>query len=282
MRTCSLPGLFAHTNFAVVIRWNSKTAVIACISPAADSAEETLSTLQFAARATHIRNRGAEGPDPDELHEKKEGALERAAADNVVDLSSGGTTISIGAGEIHCYGDWSAGPGAPVVLMLHYYGFGGDASMWVSLVGPLVAEGYRVMAPSMPGHGKTAGKSSSRPEDFGKPGGPLDIVLQLLDYCGVKKALLVGYDWGGGIACAFGLQHPNRMSKLLGWCVSYRNIEELKPLQRRGKQGDVCMLWEKNDPNRSYKKGQELAATLGVPLMEYSQHEVLKFLRRKK
>jgi pimeloyl-ACP methyl ester carboxylesterase len=67
------------------------------------------------------------------------------------------------------------------------------------------------------------------------------MVLQLLDYCGVKKALLVGYDWGGGIACAFGLQHPNRMSKLLGWCVSYRNIEELKPLQRRGKQGDVCI-----------------------------------------
>ena len=43
---------------------NTRTLMIACLSPAADSYEETLSTLRYANRAKNIRNRPTINEDP--------------------------------------------------------------------------------------------------------------------------------------------------------------------------------------------------------------------------
>eukprot|EP01043_Picozoa_sp_COSAG02_P071539 COSAG02_NODE_13112_length_1445_cov_0.667162_1_plen_383_part_01 len=59
---------------------NSRTALIACIAPTIDSAEETCSTLRFAAQATHIKNDVDCEPEPEpELSEAAVEALDSVA-----------------------------------------------------------------------------------------------------------------------------------------------------------------------------------------------------------
>src|SRR5215468_8096629 len=56
---------------------------------------------------------------------------------------------------------WSWGEG-PTVLLVH--GWGSRGARLHSFVEPLVAAGYRVVAFDAPGHGDTAGRTSSLPE----------------------------------------------------------------------------------------------------------------------
>ena len=99
-------------------------------------------------------------------------------------------------------GDYSAGPGTPLVVCLHYYNPAtGDHSMYSDMFADLAEAGIRVLAPDMPGHGKSAGPApSAKPESKELGSAGRDVVIRLLDYVGAKKAILVGYDWGGGVA----------------------------------------------------------------------------------
>lgn len=53
---------------------------------------------------------------------------------------------------------WHGGsaPDAPAVLLLH--GWGGEAGSMTQFVSPLLERGYRVLAPDLPGHGKSGSK----------------------------------------------------------------------------------------------------------------------------
>merc|ERR1711920_439571 len=119
----------------------------------------------------------------------------------------------------------------------------------------------------MPGHGSTPGSSSSRPEDMGKPGGPLEIIKALMDWVGAKKVIVVGFDWGGGIAAEFAIAYPKRVQNLAFWCMSYLDEKRLEKLSKRGR--DILFLWDKNDLNRSEKKGRGFAKALGARYREF-------------
>jgi pimeloyl-ACP methyl ester carboxylesterase len=59
---------------------------------------------------------------------------------------------------------WSFGPtarGTPAVLLVH--GWEDDHLSWAPLIDKLVARGYRVIAPDLPGHGRTPAKLTSIP-----------------------------------------------------------------------------------------------------------------------
>jgi pimeloyl-ACP methyl ester carboxylesterase len=59
---------------------------------------------------------------------------------------------------------WSFGPtqpGTPTVLLVH--GWEDDHISWAALIDQLVARGYRVIAPDLPGHGRTPAKLTSIP-----------------------------------------------------------------------------------------------------------------------
>lgn len=59
---------------------------------------------------------------------------------------------------------WSFGPttpGTPTVLLVH--GWEDDHISWAALIDKLVARGYRVIAPDLPGHGRTPAKLTSIP-----------------------------------------------------------------------------------------------------------------------
>ena len=55
---------------------------------------------------------------------------------------------------------------------------------------------------------------------------------RVLDHFGVKKAVVVGRDWGGGVAFEFALRDPRRVRALLGSVVSYRDEAGLSRLRK--------------------------------------------------
>merc|ERR1712113_1010561 len=89
-----------------------------------------------------------------------------------------------------------------------------------------------------------------------------------LDACGVKRAILLGYDWGGGVVCSFAAQHPARALKVLLWCASVRNRQDLETLKPRSKNGDIKVYWTKNDQWHPLRKGAEMASALGTQVVE--------------
>ena len=126
------------------------------------------------------------------------------------------------------------------------------------------------------GHGKSHGVApSAKPDPDVLAALPCQLLAHVLDYFGVKKALLVGHDWGGGVALEFAIRKHQRVLGVVGWCVSYRDESNLAKLAK--KKGHVAMCWEKDDLVHPLKKGQALAKVLGIKLcMVRSDAGVLK------
>ncbi len=99
------------------------------------------------------------------------------------------------------------GEGASVpVLLLH--GFGGDLNTWM-FTQPALAEGRRVIALDLPGHGGST-KEVRRPDADALVG----IVGQAADALGIERMHLVGHSMGGGIAISFAVRQPERVATL--------------------------------------------------------------------
>ena len=104
----------------------------------------------------------------------------------------------------------SGGSGAPVLLI---HGSGPGVSAWANwrLVMPALAERARVIAPDMAGFGY-----SERPAGFvyGMDAWVRQAV-GLLDALGIARADLVGNSFGGGLALALAIRHPERVRRLV-------------------------------------------------------------------
>jgi len=101
-----------------------------------------------------------------------------------------------------------AGDG-PLVVLLH--GFPEFWYGWRRQIAPLVAAGYRVVAPDTRGY-----NLSSKPEDFHDYGVDLLAadIRDLIKERGEESALLVGHDWGGSIAWTVAMNHPEVVDRL--------------------------------------------------------------------
>jgi pimeloyl-ACP methyl ester carboxylesterase len=111
------------------------------------------------------------------------------------------TTVDGGAAE---YLDLGTGP---VVVLVH--GDGETARDWRWVAPAIVAAGYRVVAPSLPGHGATAETSSYAMEDLAR------WVSRFLDAVGIDRATVGGNSIGGLIPIHLALQQPDRVARLL-------------------------------------------------------------------
>lgn len=104
----------------------------------------------------------------------------------------------------------SGGAGAPVLLI---HGSGPGVSAWANwrLVMPALAQQARVIAPDMVGFGY-----SERPEGFVYS---MDAWVRqavgLLDALGIERTDLVGNSFGGGLALALAIAHPERVRRLV-------------------------------------------------------------------
>lgn len=94
-----------------------------------------------------------------------------------------------------------------VILLLH--GMAGSSQTWRSILGPLSRK-YRVIAPDLLGHGKSA-----KPRSDYSLGAFAVSLRDLLDELGVAQATIVGHSLGGGVAMQFTYQHPDYCQRLI-------------------------------------------------------------------
>src|SRR5260370_13927936 len=94
----------------------------------------------------------------------------------------------------------------PAVVMLHGAGF--DHSTWALHSRWFAHHGYSVLAPDLPGHGRSSGQALPTIADMA------DWTAALLDAAGAPKAKLVGHSMGSLIALETSARHPEKVSGL--------------------------------------------------------------------
>jgi pimeloyl-ACP methyl ester carboxylesterase len=100
-------------------------------------------------------------------------------------------------------------PNGHTVLLLHGKNFSG--AYWADTIAPLVARGFRVLAPDQVGFGK-----SSKPTHFQYSFHALaSYTRDLLDALGIARAHVVGHSMGGMLATRFALQFAPRVERLV-------------------------------------------------------------------
>ncbi|MFD2157115.1 alpha/beta fold hydrolase [Rhodococcus jostii] len=85
------------------------------------------------------------------------------------------------------------------------HGFPQNWWAWQELIGPLAADGYRVLCPDLRGAGW-----SSAPDDRYYKSDMADDLAVVLDRIGVAPVRVVAHDWGGPVAGNLLLRHPER------------------------------------------------------------------------
>ena len=94
----------------------------------------------------------------------------------------------------------------PAVVFLHGAGF--DHTTWALHSRWFAHHGFGVLAPDLPGHGRSAGAPLPTIADMA------DWTASLLDAAGVSKAHLIGHSMGSLIALETAARHPARVSAL--------------------------------------------------------------------
>src|SRR5258708_5816693 len=97
-------------------------------------------------------------------------------------------------------------PSLPAVVMLHGAGF--DHSTWALHSRWFAHHGFSVLAPDLPGHGRSSGSALPTIADMA------DWTAALLDAAGAPKARLVGHSMGSLTALEPSARHPGRVAGL--------------------------------------------------------------------
>jgi pimeloyl-ACP methyl ester carboxylesterase len=105
------------------------------------------------------------------------------------------------------------GAGTPVVLL---HGFPDTSALWRHQVAALTGAGFRTIAPDMRGRG-----GSDRPEQVAAYGLTKIVgdVTGIMDTLGIKKAHVVGHDWGAAAAWLVAMLAPDRVDHLVAISV---------------------------------------------------------------
>ena len=133
------------------------------------------------------------------------------------------------------------GQGDEAVVLLH--GFGGDLANWL-FNHEVLAEGRRVVALDLPGHGESS-------KDVGT--GDLDelvgVLREFCDAVGLGRVHLVGHSMGGAVAVGFAQAHPDRVASLvllasagLGEDINREYIEGFVSAERRNHLKPVLQM----------------------------------------
>ncbi|MCL6571072.1 MAG: alpha/beta hydrolase, partial [Bacillus sp. (in: Bacteria)] len=91
-----------------------------------------------------------------------------------------------------------------VIVLLH--GFCGSSVYWEEVI-PMLAESYRVIAPDLPGHGK----STSPKKDYSLEDSA-DSIRDLLDELTIHQVTMFGHSLGGYITLSFAEKYSDRLN----------------------------------------------------------------------
>lgn len=139
----------------------------------------------------------------------------------------------------------TAGPSdGPLMILLH--GWPGIALTWKYQLETFGSLGFYVVAPDMPGYGKTW--TSTEPSDFALEK-LVPQFLELLHHLGREKAIWFGHDWGCGPLWAIAAHHPEVCDAIIGMSVPYMTLE-------RGLNGTLPTINRELYPESKYPYGQ--------------------------
>jgi pimeloyl-ACP methyl ester carboxylesterase len=123
----------------------------------------------------------------------------------------------------------------PVVLLLH--GFPDLPCVWHAQMAALAGAGFRALAPTQRGYGRTEGASGPGHSTM------LHLVgdaVALLDALGVGDAVVVGHDWGANVAWHCAMMRPDRFRAVVGLSTPFAPRGDTCPTERiRGFVGDA-------------------------------------------
>ena len=94
----------------------------------------------------------------------------------------------------------------PSIVFIH--GVLNDHSVWILQTRYLAHHGWNVLAPDLPGHGKSAGDAPRTVQDAAA------FTIAMLDAAGVRRAALTGHSFGSLIAIEVAALAPERVSHL--------------------------------------------------------------------
>lgn len=116
--------------------------------------------------------------------------------------------IDLGDGVTIHVADAGPADGPPVMLV---HGFPENWWEWHELIGPLAADGYRVLCPDLRGAGW-----SSAPDSRYLKSEKAEDLAGVLDRLGIGPVKLVAHDWGGPTAFIMMLRHPEKVTGFFG------------------------------------------------------------------
>ena len=121
-----------------------------------------------------------------------------------------------------------AGPETgPVVLLLHGWPY--DIHAYVDVVPILVAQGFRVIVPSLRGYGDTRFISDYTLRNGQQAALAID-VIDLMDALKIERAIIGGFDWGARNANIIAAQWPERCIGLVsvsGYLIGSQKANEM-------------------------------------------------------
>lgn len=115
----------------------------------------------------------------------------------------------------------AAGPSSgPLIIFLH--GWPAIALTWKNQLLTFASLGFRVIAPDMPGWGKSSARHVT--SDYTQEA-LVEGMLALLSATGRSAAVWVAHDWGAGVASSLAAHHPKAVQALVLLCLPYKSIE---------------------------------------------------------
>ena len=97
-------------------------------------------------------------------------------------------------------------PALPLVVFLH--GAGLDHTVWALLARWFAHRGFAVLAPDLPGHGRSGG------EPLDSIAAMADWTAALIEAAGAGKAAIIGHSMGSLVALETAARHPDRVTAL--------------------------------------------------------------------
>jgi pimeloyl-ACP methyl ester carboxylesterase len=192
-------------------------------------------------------------------------------------------TRTVDAGELAIDYVDAGDPAAEPVVLLHGYPY--DVHAYTEVIPLLIDAGFRVLVPSLRGHGQTRFRDSSALRSGQQAALGADL-LAFIDALDLEQPILAGYDWGGRAACVVAALWPERVSGLVVvngyliqdvsaagipirpdleagfWYFWYFATERGIAGLRRNRKQIAEVIWRRNSPEWDFSDAQlEQAAT---------------------
>lgn len=144
--------------------------------------------------------------------------------------------LSVHGRAAYCHAAGTLDAGRPVIVLVH--GALNDHSVWVAHARALARAGHAVLAPDLPGHGRSAGPALGSVEALA------DWLLALLDAAGAATAILAGHSMGSLIALEAAARAPRVAAALtlLGTACPMPVSEALLETARRDAPAAIGMI----------------------------------------